>query len=533
MLTSKSSAFLPLYILIFVLSHNCYAQVQQEWVRQYSTFPNGWNVPFSIVIDLHNNIYITGYSGSNNYGNHYSTVKYNSQGVVQWNRIDSLYYGTPCGNALDGVGNLYITGSCYATGGTDIVTLKYSPEGNLLWRVVFRGEGNNVDEAYDLKVDQSGNAYICGFNSPYANAPYRYLTLKFNSQGVLQWSKYYSGTGNGTNCANSLDIDRFGNSYVTGSTYNLGTFVDYTTIKYSSTGIQVWVRDFSGLQSSEDLARAITLDSSLNVYVTGFSGYSSPAYKCTTIKYDNAGTQQWVARFDSSWGVYPIKIVTDNASNIVILCGYGVIKYNPFGQLIWSKHEHPLYDICLDRNCDVYICGFQYIDTLVFLSTAKYSFTGNKLWEQIYLDRNYYNFQISIQLDSSKNVYVAGSTYETRSNSSPIDFTTIKYSQNIGIKPISTDIPGNFSLFQNYPNPFNPTTKIKFDIPSVGTGRDLSVQLAIYDLLGREVATLVNEQLKPGTYEVEWDGTNYPSGVYFYKLTTESFNQTKRMVLIK
>jgi hypothetical protein len=106
----------------------------------------------------------------------------------------------------------------------------------------------------------------------------------------------------------------------------------------------------------------------------------------------------------------------------------------------------------------------------------------------------------------------------------------------VGVSIITNEIPESFSLSQNYPNPFNPSTKIKFDIPlsrGVPEGHGVSVTLKIYDLLGREVATLVNQQFKPGTYEVDWDGTNYPSGVYFYKLTTCFFKQTKRMVLIK
>jgi hypothetical protein len=121
--------------------------------------------------------------------------------------------------------------------------------------------------------------------------------------------------------------------------------------------------------------------------------------------------------------------------------------------------------------------------------------------------------------------------YAVRSNGG-ITFLT----EGEGIKKISNEISNSYSLSQNYPNPFNPTTKIRFQIPlnkGGGFSRGLFTRLTIYDLLGREVAILVNEQLKPGTYEVEWDGTNYPSGVYFYKLTTESFNQTKRMVLIK
>jgi hypothetical protein len=104
----------------------------------------------------------------------------------------------------------------------------------------------------------------------------------------------------------------------------------------------------------------------------------------------------------------------------------------------------------------------------------------------------------------------------------------------LGIMQIGFEISKSFSLSQNYPNPFNPDTKIKFDIPldSRLRGND-NVSLKIFDLLGREIATLVNEKLSPGTYEVEWDASNYSSGVYFYTLKTEYYFETKRMVLMK
>ncbi len=96
--------------------------------------------------------------------------------------------------------------------------------------------------------------------------------------------------------------------------------------------------------------------------------------------------------------------------------------------------------------------------------------------------------------------------------------------------------PKKFILSQNYPNPFNPTTKIKFTIPSVGTSRysgTVSVQLKVYDVLGNEVATLVNENKPAGSYEVEFDGTDLISGIYFYRIEAGSFIKTKKMILIK
>jgi len=104
----------------------------------------------------------------------------------------------------------------------------------------------------------------------------------------------------------------------------------------------------------------------------------------------------------------------------------------------------------------------------------------------------------------------------------------------VKIKNVNSLVPERFYLYQNYPNPFNPVTKVKFAVPlNKGGERGLSVRLVIYDVLGREVATLVNQQLKPGTYEVEWDAGNYPSGVYFYKLKAGDFTDTRKMILIK
>jgi len=96
------------------------------------------------------------------------------------------------------------------------------------------------------------------------------------------------------------------------------------------------------------------------------------------------------------------------------------------------------------------------------------------------------------------------------------------------INPISTETPSKYSLSQNYPNPFNPTTNVKFSIVNSG-----DVKLVVYDIQGREVRAIVNERLQPGTYEVSFDGTSLNSSVYFYKLITDGFTETKKMLLIK
>ena len=96
------------------------------------------------------------------------------------------------------------------------------------------------------------------------------------------------------------------------------------------------------------------------------------------------------------------------------------------------------------------------------------------------------------------------------------------------ILQIGNTVPSSFSLHQNYPNPFNPSTKIKFGIP-----KGALVKLKIYDILGREVAVLVNEKLTAGIYEYDWNASALPSGVYFYRLEAGEFTESKRMVLVK
>jgi hypothetical protein len=101
-------------------------------------------------------------------------------------------------------------------------------------------------------------------------------------------------------------------------------------------------------------------------------------------------------------------------------------------------------------------------------------------------------------------------------------------SEIIGIRNISTEIPSKYSLSQNYPNPFNPATNIRFEIP-----KSRNIKLVVFDALGREVETLVNGKQAAGTYEATFNALQYTSGVYFYRLTSEGYSETKKMILIK
>ena len=147
-----------------------------------------------------------------------------------------------------------------------------------------------------------------------------------------------------------------------------------------------------------------------------------------------------------------------------------------------------------------------------------------------------------IGLDSIYSYFDFGETYITLKGCI-IDGVIYGDTTTVGVEDDQKPVLSNFRLEQNYPNPFNPSTKIKFTIPSViasGAKQSQLATLKVYDILGNEIATLINEELSPGEYEVTFDShsglsgiRDLPSGVYFYQLKSGSFVQTKKMVLLK
>lgn len=141
-------------------------------------------------------------------------------------------------------------------------------------------------------------------------------------------------------------------------------------------------------------------------------------------------------------------------------------------------------------------------------------------------DLNQITFGVGLSLIDQNNFMMCGGDV----NSTPMVPRIFKYTNggNVFINQNDGEVPSSFSLQQNYPNPFNNSSIINFQCAISG-----KVVLKVYDVMGREVAILVNESLKPGTYEVSFDGSTLNSGVYFYMISAGEFTETKRMLLIK
>ena len=184
--------------------------------------------------------------------------------------------------------------------------------------------------------------------------------------------------------------------------------------------------------------------------------------------------------------------------------------------------------IALDAAGNVYVTGLTY--ELPFndnFMTIKYNPAGVEQWRINYDGgfNNHHDEAVAIGVDSNGDIIVTG--FANRQTTQD-DFTTIKYSQSVGISQVSSNVPDKYSLSQNYPNPFNPATVIEFRI-----SKTEFVSMKIYDLQGKEIAAPVSSVLSPGSYKYNFDASALSSGVYFYKLNAGDFSEVKKMSLVR
>jgi hypothetical protein len=186
---------------------------------------------------------------------------------------------------VDGSGNVYVTGYSGGSGTSlDYATIKYDPAGNQLWEKRYNGPGNSADWAYAIAVDGSGNVYVTGYSYG-SGTSLDYATIKYDPAGNQLWEKRYNGPGNSDDWTYAIAVDGSGNVYVTGYSWGSGTSLDYATIKYDPSGNQLWEKRYNGPGNYDDNARAIAVDGSGNVYVTGQSYGGGTSTDYATIKY--------------------------------------------------------------------------------------------------------------------------------------------------------------------------------------------------------------------------------------------------------
>lgn len=456
-----------------------------------------------IAVDGSGNTFVTGTS-FDGVSTDYATIKYSPAGTALWtNRYHgSGNYSEPSAIAVDGSGNVFVTGtSADDLFALDYATLAYSGAGVPLWTNLYNGPGNDLDRARTIAVDESGNVFVTGFSytgggiSDHADC----ATIKYSNSGVPLWTNRYNGLANGFDVGNSIAVDGNGNVFVAGDTadgtggmgeadfliiaysgsgaslwtnrYNKllmrnddstptamaldgsgnvlvtgssdagpGFNANYATVKYSSTGVLLWANWYNGPGDGEDRATGVAVDSSGNVYVTGYS-VGSNVWDYATIKYSDAGVPLWTNRYGESGGSSFAKAIAVAPNGSTYVTGYSLgsgdyatVKYSSAGVPSWTnRYNGPggysaATGLAVDGNGDVFVTGYSYGASYEDFATIKYSGAGVPLWTNRYggpEPESGPDVAYAIAVATNGDVFVTG--YSARTNAAP-DYTIVAYS---------------------------------------------------------------------------------------------------------
>lgn len=428
----------------------------QQWVARYSnngeSNSSDWAV--AIAVDASGNTYVTGSSAAAvNAARDYATVKYNSAGLQRW----VARYSGPADDsefardlAVDNSGNVYVTGDSWGEGAfVDYATIKYNTDGVQEWVDRYNGPAGNFDVPRAIVADAAGNVYVTGASRSYGGIwgdQDDFATIKYSPAGTKQWITRYSAPANGYDQATALAVDAAGNVYVTGRSEAANNDYDFATIKYSASGSQLWLNRESGPGSSRDYARAFTVDGAGNVYLTGYSEGAESIRDFATVKFNSDGVQQWAARYNGP-GIFfdtAADIAVDVAGNVYVTGesdgvdtgrDYTTVKYNAAGEQQWvARYNTPgnLPDspvaLEVDRLGNVYVTGTAYYSSdglNTDLTTIKYDANGNAQWIAVYNGpANLSEHAAGLAIDAIGNIYVVGASSLADAS---LDYLTIKY----------------------------------------------------------------------------------------------------------
>ncbi len=482
--------------------------------------------------------------------------------------------------AVDASGSAYVVGRTNSTdfptlnpyqgtfqGGVDVFITKLNSTGDSLIYSTYLG-GSNQDHGGSITVGASGVAYVEGSTNstdfptvnPYigtAQGGVDVFITKLNSTGdSLIYSTYLGGSdddygsefSSGQLCS-GIAVDASTAVYVTGYTISTdfptlnpfqgtyqGGYGDAFVTKLNSTGNSLIYSTYLGGSSSSDIGYDIAVDIYGSAYVTGWTGSTNFPTLNPYIGTKQGGTDDFVTKFNPAG---------DSLIYSTYLGGSGIDYSNA---------------IAVDASGAAYITGRTSSTDFPMLDPYQGTFqgggygdvyvtklnpTGNSLVYSTYLGGSDDDEANAIAVDTSGAVYVTGYTAST-------DFPTVNPYQGTyqGIyadvfvakfEPVATGIteydldnlPSNYKMSQNYPNPFNPTTTIEFNLPTKS-----NVTINIYNLLGQQIQQLVNQEYSAGNYRITWDGKTSDgiqtaTGIYFYRLETNNYVETKKMLLLK
>jgi len=521
------------------------------WQASYNGALNGKDVANYIITDTSGNVYVTGRSFENFSGGDFTTIKYNSDGIQLWtdhySNVQSGY--TNYGRRLitDKWQNVYAVGTTALHDG-DLAVCKYSSSGRI-WCKNFEPYFFSTydDFGIDLDVDSTGYFYAMAMvTSPDGNLFDMYI-IKCDSGGTKIWDENYTGASD-ADYPVDIEVTPGGTVYTLLQQFNFfgSQSRDISTFQYSGNGVQNWFSNYNGPAGGEDYPTSLELDENENQYVCGTTDAGSDD-DMVIIKQNSFGTRLWTYTYngsadgnDTAFGFVPLPnslaaamgkskeiikgSITDAIVTMVIDNGTIVWMDKFYGSDSLGASPSQLIT---DAFGNLYICGFERLTGGTTNSCIiKYDINGNLNTTISYDGGTELNDKFnSITLDKDNNILVAGQSFTSALNS---NYVIVKYGNIPTGIASGSSVVKDFDLEQNYPNPFNPATTIRYRVPEADF-----VSLQVFDILGKRVAVLVNEEKPSGSYKINFNAEDLASGIYLYKLEIGSHIKTKKMVLTK
>ncbi len=560
---------------------------ERRWLARYNGPGNAYDQAHALAAST-GAIHVAGFSQGSGGSIDIATVQYSPEGQQQWvarYEPPGTSYEWPTACTVDASGNLYVTGLSVGTS-YDYLTLKYDKGGMLQWAARYDGPARSYDFPTAIKVDQSGNVYVTGESSG-LNTDRDYATVKYSAEGRQLWVARYTPLGEPSylpDGAEAIEVDRHGNVYVTGAAFHTtsGMDAEITTIKYDSEGRQQWV--VRGPKSYYSTSISLALDGAGHVFVSGTGRRTGTTNSIVVEKYNADGSVLW-----SSWHTDPsaylngaLDLQVDALGNSYA-AGWSraqdftltviIVKYNSQGQQQWvARYKAPhgessfLNQFSIDREGNAYALVDNYSRVpggSTNLVLVKFDTRGRQVWA---IERPS-EFSRSLAIDIGGNVYATGMIetsegftdnivkyspegtvqWEFQTGNTTVQVTPVDFSGNLflvgsrtgrtwGIVTVSKLSPAGGGqsrpevafLWSNYPNPFNSGTTIRYELPEAG-----HATLKLFNMLGEEIATLVDSFHLAGVHELTWGANDVGSGVYFCRLETKGSSVTRKLVLVR
>ncbi|MFH1011953.1 MAG: T9SS type A sorting domain-containing protein [bacterium] len=422
--------------------------------------------------------------------------------------------------------------------GFDVLLVKLDGAGDTVWTRTYGGHSSDV--ARCIQQTTEGGFIVAGDTRSFGAGDADFYILRLNDDGDTLWTRTYGGLGREEGYSVQQTSD--GGFIMAGYLWSVsGNNQDIYLVKTDGDGDTVWTQTYGG--SGEDWATSVEQTSD-GGFVVACSFYRQDAERndFCLLKTNEHGDTLWTRRYANS-GDWPYSVHQTLDGGYIMAGSVGslgagegdmfVVRTNASGDTLWTKtfggdRQDGAYSVQEVQDGGFIVAGWTWSyghrDDDIYL--VRLNGSGDTLWTRA-IGGPYAQVAISLQRTTDGGYIIAG--FSTTLDPSYGDFYVVKTgADEMRTEPIDGQVSRNYILYPSYPNPFNATTTLRFDLPRAGM-----VTLRIYDVLGREAATLVRGVKAAGHHSVIWNATAFPSGLYFARLEADGFMQTHKLLALK